>query len=1020
MAEYGVDISVRVKRDQVDQLGRLLNAVEKQVGKLNRVKVNLDTSPANRSLDALNNRLREAEQIANRFGGSNKIRQGLGAFSNSIGKLSGELAAVRTAFDTASTAADRQERALELLSGQFKKTRLEGQAFANASKDFFGPALGSLEQRLKEIEKLPRNLFSSGEAIKELTYLQSLAVQGTEEWLTVSKALGRQLEINANIRLGAQRAQGPMPTDPFGTKQLMLPAAGQTSGTFAIVDRQAKTEADINDTLSRRQRIQQKVNDLTELEAEQSERLDRSQRATLNTKTKTYQQDRKAASDRRRDIASNVLIGGAFPLLFGQGVGASLGGALGGGIGARFGGQGGFAGSLVGTFAGQATIDFAIKSAVQLGQALRKPTQNIQELTQFLAIAGTEFESNITTLQKLGMESTASAAALAKLEDVLKAEGYKNVEALSKDLEDLDNTFRQLKLATANLVSKPLTEFLGWLTDVIKLAAQAGAPKGGSMGAVAGVVAAQGRLDERARAATSPQALREAAEAERAAKEQITAEQNRQLNLAKAQFELEYDRLSLTRTELASRQGNLDIQKVQNELTKLGIEYQNEKNKAKRDELQLDIKLLEQQKQQLEAARQNAILLAEREVRKESRSLIAATFQQQVQYNDLLAEAAGLAEGDLANYNKQLKNLDGRAKAVAAINSLQRANALEGVNELHIREDINKQYDWMLTNELEKIKNQRESLKQQIAAYNLGQLQITQQRELANLQTQTQMGLQLAGLQAGTDPRFFGVFGGSRQTQESMGLEMQTRLGLMRTELAALGTQAAMPNLGAKRREELQQQSQALEDQIEIYERYQPAIINASIAQQRFNEAMALTTPVVDSVFESIVAVAEGTKTAQQAFADFLMSIANMLMDTVKQMIAQYIALGIARQFAGIPGITNNGMFGAGAPTETFAGGGIFSGAGPFQFRANGGSVSSGQPYIVGERGPELFVPGAQGNIVPNNAMGGANVTVNVDASGSNVEGNADQANQLGKAIGLAVQQELIKQKRPGGLLAGV
>ena len=88
--------------------------------------------------------------------------------------------------------------------------------------------------------------------------------------------------------------------------------------------------------------------------------------------------------------------------------------------------------------------------------------------------------------------------------------------------------------------------------------------------------------------------------------------------------------------------------------------------------------------------------------------------------------------------------------------------------------------------------------------------------------------------------------------------------------------------------------------------------------------------------------------------------------------------------------------------------------------RALGGSVSSNRPYMVGERGPELFVPGAQGNIVPNNAMGGANVVVNVDASGSNVEGNADQANQLGKAIGLAVQQELIKQKRPGGLLAGV
>jgi len=86
--------------------------------------------------------------------------------------------------------------------------------------------------------------------------------------------------------------------------------------------------------------------------------------------------------------------------------------------------------------------------------------------------------------------------------------------------------------------------------------------------------------------------------------------------------------------------------------------------------------------------------------------------------------------------------------------------------------------------------------------------------------------------------------------------------------------------------------------------------------------------------------------------------------------------------------------------------------------KALGGPVSGNQPYLVGERGPELFVPGAQGNIVPNNAMGGANVTVNVDASGSSVEGDSEQAGQLGKMLGAAVQAELIKQKRPGGLLA--
>ena len=58
--------------------------------------------------------------------------------------------------------------------------------------------------------------------------------------------------------------------------------------------------------------------------------------------------------------------------------------------------------------------------------------------------------------------------------------------------------------------------------------------------------------------------------------------------------------------------------------------------------------------------------------------------------------------------------------------------------------------------------------------------------------------------------------------------------------------------------------------------------------------------------------------------------------------------------------------------------------------RANGGPVSSGQTYMVGERGPELFVPGRSGTIVANDKMGGGstNVIVNVDAKGSSVEGN--------------------------------
>ena len=83
---------------------------------------------------------------------------------------------------------------------------------------------------------------------------------------------------------------------------------------------------------------------------------------------------------------------------------------------------------------------------------------------------------------------------------------------------------------------------------------------------------------------------------------------------------------------------------------------------------------------------------------------------------------------------------------------------------------------------------------------------------------------------------------------------------------------------------------------------------------------------------------------------------------------------------------------------------------------ANGGYAQKGKSYIVGERGPELFSPGATGGQV--SPMGSTNVVVNVDASGSSVEGDENQGRELGRLIAVAVQSELIQQKRPGGLLA--
>jgi hypothetical protein len=65
-----------------------------------------------------------------------------------------------------------------------------------------------------------------------------------------------------------------------------------------------------------------------------------------------------------------------------------------------------------------------------------------------------------------------------------------------------------------------------------------------------------------------------------------------------------------------------------------------------------------------------------------------------------------------------------------------------------------------------------------------------------------------------------------------------------------------------------------------------------------------------------------------------------------------------------------------------FEGTGVITPPGAQRRRAAGGRVTGGMPYLVGEMGPELFMPGRGGNIVPNDRLGGGgtNIVINVTA----------------------------------------
>ena len=147
------------------------------------------------------------------------------------------------------------------------------------------------------------------------------------------------------------------------------------------------------------------------------------------------------------------------------------------------------------------------------------------------------------------------------------------------------------------------------------------------------------------------------------------------------------------------------------------------------------------------------------------------------------------------------------------------------------------------------------------------------------------------------------------------------------------------------------------------------------------NIGMSIRTGMVDAIEGAI----QGTRT--------LGEVANSVFQQIQRSLIEY---GVNALLGALPG-----------PIGQF-----FSLSGR---RQNGGVAMKGSSYLVGERGPEIFTPTSSGNI---STSAGINMVVNVDASGTSVEGDEQRGKELGRVLSVAIQSELIQQKRPGGLLA--
>ena len=191
--------------------------------------------------------------------------------------------------------------------------------------------------------------------------------------------------------------------------------------------------------------------------------------------------------------------------------------------------------------------------------------------------------------------------------------------------------------------------------------------------------------------------------------------------------------------------------------------------------------------------------------------------------------------------------------------------------------------------------------------------------------------------------------------------------------------------------------------------------LNAAVQGQ-----LKLADSIANTLGQGITSAFDALLTGSEAWGDSLKQIASgVLLDIARQLLQIFV---IEQAINALRGILT--PFSAATPIG--AGGGQvgrFGTLGPnfgIPQRAKGGPVTGGMPYLVGERGPELFVPGTSGSIIPNDQMGGnkvevGQINISVENTGDSLSPQAQK--QIAGQVRGIVLATLVDQQRSGGIL---
>lgn len=704
--------------------------------------------------------------------------------------------------------------------------------------------------------------------------------------------------------------------------------------------------------------------------------------------------------------AESLALGVGFPLLFGGGPGAVGGAALGSFVGSGFGGQ------ILGGAIGQAMDQFA-QGVAKVGNAMRAPIANFKELADANLLAGKAQTTYIQKLIEAGKTAEASALIQAEITKKIGVQGMKDLQNAGAASDKLNKAMATLGLQMQAAVAGPLAGFLSWMAQVVSIGTSvtsAAARQSDILGGLGKKDQASLKAQE-ARILSGANLFNEAQKRGQVAKlyesyapratigsasipgttvesqqaRATTQELQKQVELGRANLNLAGLTLEKDGARYVAAAKNVALQELDNKLLEIknswiGKIFDKERNlamiRSANLEYQARLQQINAQVAQKADADNSSLLQQELALFKvRGESLDALVQIQTVQ----MGEESGLkTKLQLFDKIKNIRLAEFDVEKEIALKEAARNGTIETTNRVLAAKRA-------LLNIMLDIEQLTTEQKQE-------QLRI--ERQINENRKTTAFAQQLQGVFAQTPI--------NRTPLEQLQFDQATRRGNMLNPLYQqqneLQLQLANKTLepGSDQAKQLQGDLSRVNGEIQKMGTALSYVESKETAWQKNRAGAEALAAVLNGVGTTVTSVFADLVTGTDNWANSLVNALNILSNVVLQSSLNSLA-------------GNDGW-------------GFFSALnGTLGKRAAGGPVQSNTPYLVGEKGPELFVPRGSGTVVPSKAVGGGdsfNVVVNVDATGSKVQGDMNQASQLAKYVSAAVQQELIKQKRPGGVLA--